>query len=91
MKMTYNRHKHTDELYDVTLILSPYEVFIIKNALRHSARASGTNPKSRLIVRQLLADMERNESNGQRQQDAGSDAGRSDGDPRTESGDISIR
>ena len=57
MKITYNRHKHTHEMYDVTLVCSPLEALTIMNALRTMAEAEDTHDKDRPIAERLLSEM----------------------------------
>lgn len=57
MRVTYNRKKHTNEMYDVTLACSPLEALIIMDALRKMAEAEDTHEQDRPIAERLLADM----------------------------------
>ena len=57
MKVTYNRHKHTNEMYDVTLVCSPLEALTIMDALRTMAKAENTHDKDRPIAERMLSEM----------------------------------
>ena len=57
MKITYNRHKHTNEMYDVTLVCSPLEALTIMDALRKVAKAEDTHEKDRPIAERMLSEM----------------------------------
>ena len=57
MKITYNKCKHTNALYNITLVCSPTEGLTIMNALRRMATANDTHPKDRQIAERMLAEM----------------------------------
>lgn len=57
MKITYNRHKHTNEMYDVTLVCSPLEALTIMDALRTIVEAEDTHDKDRPIAERMLSEM----------------------------------
>ena len=53
MKVTYNRKKHTNEMYDVTLVCSPLEALTIMDSLRRMAESKDTHEKDRPIAQRL--------------------------------------
>lgn len=57
MKITYNRHKHTNEMYDVTLVCSPLEALTIMDALRKVEEAENTHEKDRQIAERMLSEI----------------------------------
>ena len=57
MKLIYNRKKHTDELYDVTLVCSPIEALTIINSLRKMAESKDTHEKDRPLAKRLYETM----------------------------------
>ena len=64
MKVIYNRQKHTDELYDVTLVCSPLEALTIMRLLRIGVDSPNTHEKDRPIMKQMWRDM-RGEEDGE--------------------------
>lgn len=57
MRVIYNRKKHTDEMFDATLVCSPLEGLTIMDALRKMAKSEDTHPKDRRIAERMLAEM----------------------------------
>lgn len=57
MKVIHNRKKHTNELYDVTLICSPLEALTVMNALRRMSESEETNKNDKPIAEKMLRDM----------------------------------
>lgn len=57
MKVMHNRKRHTNELYDVTLVCSPLEALVIFSALEKALENEDTHEKDRPIIERMVADM----------------------------------
>ena len=57
MKVIHNRKRHTNELYDVTLVCSPLEALVIFSTLDKALENEETHEKDRPLIKRMVADM----------------------------------
>lgn len=57
MKVIHNRKRHTNELYDVTLVCSPLEALAIFSALDKALQSESVHEKDKPIIERIVADM----------------------------------
>ena len=57
MKVIHNRKKHTNEMYDVTLVCSPIEALTIMSSLRRMADSKDAHEKDRPLAKRLYETM----------------------------------
>lgn len=60
MKVIHNRKRHTNELYDVTLVCSPLEALTIFTQMEKALKSEQTHEKDKPIIERIVADMRGN-------------------------------